>query len=183
MPSLKPPFFDSQSTLISCWISRDGTVIPHPRCSRFECRYSCNAYSLWRRSQVVLGRPFFAQGFVGLVGFVLLDSHADLFRVYNTGGTIVSSSNYSRLDNIEYGLGPVVTPQNLIGNYSEVLKVAQIAVINFPAPGGSAGINSSLYLNVSQWANRQLCSKDSDIAGAIMFHGTNTLEETVSSQT
>ncbi|KAI0022811.1 Asparaginase/glutaminase [Xylariomycetidae sp. FL0641] len=98
--------------------------------------------------------------------------------IYDAGGTILSASNYSRLDNIKYGSGPSPTPQDLIGNVSEVLDVAQLAVVSFPTTGGSAGLNSSLYLNITQYANRQLCSADSDIAGAIMFHGTNTLEET-----
>lgn len=57
--------------------------------------------------------------------------------------------------------------------------MAQLAVVNFPVVGGSAGLNSSLFLNISQYANRLLCSEDSDISGAVMFHGTNTLEETV----
>lgn len=100
-------------------------------------------------------------------------------RIYSAGGTILSASNYSRLDNIKYGRGVGPTPQQLIGNVSEVLDVAQLAVVKFPATGGSSGLNSSLYLNISQYANRQLCSEGSDIAGAIMFHGTNTLEETV----
>ncbi|KAI0179027.1 Asparaginase/glutaminase [Hypoxylon sp. FL1284] len=98
--------------------------------------------------------------------------------IYSTGGTILSASNYSRLDNIAYGSGVGSTPQELIANVTEVLDVAQLAVVKFPAPGGSAGINSTLYLNVTQYANRQLCAEGSDIAGAIMFHGTNTLEET-----
>ncbi|SPO06972.1 related to ASP3-1 - L-asparaginase II [Cephalotrichum gorgonifer] len=98
--------------------------------------------------------------------------------IYSTGGTILSASNYSRLDNIQYGKGKGPTPFDLIGNYSEVLNVAQLAVVTIPAAGGSAALNSSVYLNVSQQANRHLCSEDSDIAGAIMFHGTNTLEET-----
>ncbi|KAH7144598.1 Asparaginase/glutaminase [Dactylonectria estremocensis] len=98
--------------------------------------------------------------------------------VYSARGTILSASNYSRLDNVNYGSGVAPTPQELIGNISEILDVAQLAVVNFDVPGGSSGLNSSLYLNISQHANRQLCSDDSDIAGAVMFHGTNTLEET-----
>ncbi|KAI1758311.1 Asparaginase/glutaminase [Xylaria castorea] len=101
--------------------------------------------------------------------------------VYDAGGTILSTSNYSRLDNVNYGSGYKPTVENLIGNVSEVLNVAQLAVVQFAVSGGSSGINSSLYLNISQYANRQLCSKDSDIAGAVMLHGTNTLEETASS--
>ncbi|KAK7436469.1 L-asparaginase [Colletotrichum acutatum] len=98
--------------------------------------------------------------------------------IYSAGGTILSASNYSRLDNIAYGAGVSPTPYDLIGNVSEVLEVAQLAVVELDAPGGSAGLNSSLYLNISQLANAQVCAEGSDVAGAIMFHGTNTLEET-----
>lgn len=106
---------------------------------------------------------------------------ADKFppSIYNTGGTILSASNYSRLDNVIYGAGQAPKPADLIGNMTEVLSVAQLAVVDFPVRGGSAVINSSMYLNISRHANRHLCSPASDIAGAIMFHGTNTLEETV----
>ncbi|KAK3385973.1 Asparaginase/glutaminase [Podospora didyma] len=98
--------------------------------------------------------------------------------IFNAKGTILSASNYSRLDNINYGSGPPLSVEHIIGNVSEALKMAQIAIINFPVVGGSAGVNSSLYLNISQHANRLLCAEDSDIAGGVMFHGTNTLEET-----
>ncbi|KAJ0296935.1 hypothetical protein COL516b_011150 [Colletotrichum fioriniae] len=75
--------------------------------------------------------------------------------IYSAGGTILSASNYSRLDNIAYGSGPFPKPYDLIGNVSEVLEVAQLAVVELDAPGGSAGLNSSLYLNISQLANAQ----------------------------
>ncbi|KAF9871584.1 hypothetical protein CkaCkLH20_10995 [Colletotrichum karsti] len=104
-------------------------------------------------------------------------TNSSLPKVF-TGGTILSASNYSRLDNVAYGYGDGPSPRDLIGNVSEVLDVAQLAVVEFPATSGSAGLNSSLYLNISQYANKQLCAEDSDIAGVIMFHGTNTLEET-----
>ena len=126
------------------------------------------------------------QGFVPAQGRVSIKfsfncSPTDLhYSVYSAGGTILSASNYSRLDNIHYGSGIGPTPQQMIGNVSEVLDVAQLAVIKFPVSGGSSGLNSSLYLNISQHANRHLCSEGSDVVGAIMFHGTNTLEETVS---
>lgn len=99
--------------------------------------------------------------------------------VYSAGGTVLSASNYSRLDNVNYGSGVGPTAQQLIGNVSEVLDVAQLAVVSFKVTGGSAGLNSSLPLNISQHANRQLCDPESDIVGAIMLHGTDTLEETV----
>ncbi|RYO89192.1 hypothetical protein DL766_003598 [Monosporascus sp. MC13-8B] len=83
------------------------------------------------------------------------------------------------LDNINYGRGPRPTTEELIDNVTEVWEVAQLGIVEFEAPGGSSGVNSSLYLDINRVANRQLCSEGSDIAGAIMFHGTNTLEETV----
>ncbi|KAK4224040.1 putative L-asparaginase [Podospora fimiseda] len=106
------------------------------------------------------------------------DSSLPKVVIYNARGTILSASNWTRLDNINYGSGPPVTVDHMVGNVSEVLKVAQLAVVNFPVSGGSAGLNSSLFLNITQHANRHLCDPESDIAGGIMFHGTNTLEET-----
>ncbi|KAI3541386.1 L-asparaginase [Colletotrichum abscissum] len=110
--------------------------------------------------------------------WISTDSSLPKVIIYSAGGTILSASNYSRLDNIAYGAGASPTPYDLIGNVSEALKVAQLAVVELDAPGGSAGLNSSLYLNISQLANAQICAEGSDVAGAIMFHGTNTLEET-----
>ncbi|KAK1539960.1 L-asparaginase [Colletotrichum costaricense] len=110
--------------------------------------------------------------------WISTDSSLPKVIIYNAGGTILSASNYSRLDNIAYGAGASPTPYDLIENVSEALKVAQLAVVELNAPGGSAGLNSSLYLNISQLANAQICAEGSDVAGAIMFHGTNTLEET-----
>lgn len=110
--------------------------------------------------------------------WVSKDSSLPKVVIYNARGTILSASKYGRLDNINYGSGPPVTVDHMIGNVTEVLKVAQLAVVSFPVTGGSAGLNSSLYLNITQHANRHLCTEGSDIAGGIMFHGTNTLEET-----
>ncbi|KAK0668679.1 putative L-asparaginase [Cercophora samala] len=110
--------------------------------------------------------------------WISTDSSLPKVVIYNARGTILSASKYGRLDNINYGSGPPVTVDHMIGNVSEVLKVAQLAVVSFPVAGGSAGLNSSLYLNITQHANRHLCTEGSDIAGGIMFHGTNTLEET-----
>ncbi|KAJ0160068.1 putative L-asparaginase 1 [Colletotrichum tanaceti] len=111
--------------------------------------------------------------------WISTDSSLPKVIIYSTGGTILSASNYSRLDNIAYGDGDNPTAEDLIGNVAEVLRVAQLAVVPFArAPGGSAGVNSSLYLDLSQHANRQLCAEGSDVAGAVMLHGTDTLEET-----
>ena len=84
------------------------------------------------------------------------------------------------MDNIAYGQGPSITAGDLIGNISDVFNVAQVAIIPSSdelSSGSSA--NSSLYLGIAQHANKHLCSEDSDIDGAVMIHGSNTLEETV----
>jgi L-asparaginase len=106
-------------------------------------------------------------------------SLSTISSLYSTGGTIISASSYGPFDNINYGGAPGPTPAQFVNNNSEVLNLAQIGVLSFPAPGGSAGINSSLFLNVSQYANKQLCAEGSDLVGAVVFHGTNTMIETV----
>ncbi len=90
----------------------------------------------------------------------------------------MSASNWSRIDNINYGSGVGPTFSELVANVSEVLSVAQLAFINIPSTGGSSSLNSSIFLNVTQQANRLLCSPSSEIVAAVMIHGTNTLEET-----
>ncbi|KAF5246542.1 hypothetical protein FAUST_1268 [Fusarium austroamericanum] len=105
-------------------------------------------------------------------------------RVYNTGdGTILSCSTNGRPDTTNYG-GPVgrLTPETLIESVSEVLDIAQIAIVNFTGGidgASSANAGSDRFLNISMDAHKRLCSPDSDIVGAIMIHGTNTLADTV----
>jgi L-asparaginase len=89
----------------------------------------------------------------------------DVSSIFVAGGTILSASNYSRLDNVNYGSGQSPTIYDLIGNYSEVLDKAQLAVIPYATPGGSSGLNSTLYFNISRDANKYLCAEGSDIAG------------------
>ncbi|EYB25734.1 hypothetical protein SNK05_003504 [Fusarium graminearum] len=105
-------------------------------------------------------------------------------RLYNTGdGTILSGSTNGRLDTTNYG-GPIgrLTPETLIESVSEVLDIAQIAIVNFTGGidgASSANAGSDRFLNISMDAHKRLCSPDSDIVGAIMIHGTNTLADTV----
>ena len=67
----------------------------------------------------------------------------------------------------------------MLGRYSEILDLAQIAVVTFPEARMSYDHNSTLYFNISRLANQHLCSSQSEIAGAVLIHGTNTLEETL----
>jgi hypothetical protein len=127
-----------------------------PRCPR-SCKY--HRISQWRIADFVLSLPH---------------------SIYSTGGTILSASNYSRTDNINYGRGTPPTPQSLIEKIPELLDIAQLAIVPINASAGSAGLNSSVFLGIAKLANKDLCSAQSDISGALVFHGTNTLEETVS---
>ncbi|KAH7136872.1 Asparaginase/glutaminase [Dactylonectria estremocensis] len=115
-----------------------------------------------------------------LVATALVATTVIASPLYNTGdGTILSGSTHGRLDNINYGGGAGgLTPETLIANVSEVLDIAQFAVRNIGG-GGSANANSERFLNISMDANMRLCSRRSDIVGAVMIHGTNTLAETV----
>ena len=75
-----------------------------------------------------------------------------------------------------------MTPETLIGNVSEVLDIAQLAIVNIIGGrngGGSANADSDRFLNISMDANNRLCQCNSDIVGAVMIHGTNTLADTV----
>lgn len=91
----------------------------------------------------------------------------------------MSGSCNGRLDTTDYG-GCVdgLTPETLIANVSEVLDIAQFAVRNITGTG-SANANSDRFLNISMDAHRLICSPGSDVVGAVMIHGTNTLAETV----
>ena len=103
--------------------------------------------------------------------------------MYNVGGTILATSKYSALDNVHYGNEISPTLPEFLNNVTEVFNIAQLGIIDMPDEGGSSALNSSMFLNITQHANRHLCSPDSDIVGAIMNHGTNTMEETVRSCT
>ncbi|QPC68652.1 hypothetical protein HYE67_010883 [Fusarium culmorum] len=104
--------------------------------------------------------------------------------LYNTGdGTILSGSTNGRLDTTNYG-GPIgrLTPETLIESVSGVLDISQIAIVNFTGGidgASSANAGSDRFLNISMDAHKRLCSPDSDIVGAVMIHGTNTLADTV----
>ncbi|KAJ4267791.1 hypothetical protein NW762_003906 [Fusarium torreyae] len=106
------------------------------------------------------------------------DSSLPKVMLYNTNdGTILSGSTYGRLDTTNYN-GKSLTPETLVGNVNEVLDIAQIAVVNFGGGQGSANADSDRFLNISMDAHKRLCTENSDIVGAVMIHGTNTLADT-----
>ncbi|RBR24783.1 uncharacterized protein FIESC28_02444 [Fusarium coffeatum] len=112
------------------------------------------------------------------------DSSLPKIVLYNTGdGTILAGSPNGRLDTTNYG-GPIggLTPETLIESAREVLDIAQIAVVNITTEGsggaGSVNADPDRFLSISMDAHKRLCSEGSDIVGAVMVHGTNTLADT-----
>lgn len=101
--------------------------------------------------------------------------------MYSTGGTILFTSAYSRLDNLAYGgdKSKPVTIQDVIDAVPEVLDIAQIGIVSLP-PRISNNLTSQDFVNISRHFAEHVGSENSDIAGAVISHGTNTLTETVS---
>jgi L-asparaginase len=95
-----------------------------------------------------------------------------------TGGTIASGSAYGALDDTQYGQLSQ-TGEQIIAHNSYLLNNTQLAVSNWTTEDdGSTGTNDALVMNMTRFARDALCSEDSDIAGAVYTHGTNSLEET-----
>jgi L-asparaginase len=90
--------------------------------------------------------------------------------VLSTGGTIAS-----RTDAAKGGYVPTLSAEDLIAAVPAIKKVAQIhaqQISNIASPD----VTPQLWLQLSTRIN-DLLSRD-DIAGAVVTHGTNTLEET-----
>ncbi|KAI9636685.1 Asparaginase/glutaminase [Dioszegia hungarica] len=100
--------------------------------------------------------------------------------IYSTGGTILAASTYSRLDNLAYGEHQTHPPtaRTLIDEVDEVLDIAQVAIVTLP-PRISNDLTSQYFVNISRHFSIHACRADSDIAGAIVLHGTSTLAETI----
>jgi L-asparaginase len=99
-------------------------------------------------------------------------------RILFTGGTIAGGSNYSRLDDTQYGQLQI-TAEEIIARNPYLYNVSQLAVSNWTTvDDGSTGTNDALVMNMTRFTHDALCSADSDIAGAVFTHGSNSLEET-----
>ncbi|MDR3415301.1 MAG: type II asparaginase [Nevskia sp.] len=101
---------------------------------------------------------------------------ADLPKVklFTTGGTIQSrASNRDKL--MEYNDGPKVTPQDLIADLPELKAVADVSYSEV-SNVGSGNIDTAKLLQLAKGINEWLARPEA--AGAVVTHGTATLEET-----
>lgn len=111
-----------------------------------------------------------------LVNFIyMVESAPALPRValFTTGGTI-QSKGADRLTLSEYRAGRV-TPDELLADLPELPSLAEIEVHEI-SNVGSGSIDTEKLLRLSRSINLELSRKDID--GAVVTHGTGTLEET-----
>ncbi|WP_028079614.1 asparaginase [Solimonas soli] len=95
-------------------------------------------------------------------------------RLFTTGGTIQSrASNRDKL--MEYNDGPRVTPSELIADLPELAAVADVSYTEI-SNVGSGNIDTDKLLALARSVNAWLAQPDA--AGAVVTHGTATLEET-----
>lgn len=90
--------------------------------------------------------------------------------VLSTGGTIAS-----KYDAAKGGFAPALTGAQLVEAVPELKKVARVEVEQV-ANVGSADMTPEIWLKLSRRANELLAA--SDVAGIVITHGTDTLEET-----
>src|SRR5918993_79426 len=93
--------------------------------------------------------------------------------VFTTGGTIQSKGDH-RQKLMEYNAGRV-TPDELVGDLPELASLAQLEVKEI-ANIGSGGMTTELLLELAKGLNEALA--DEGVSGAVVTHGTGTLEET-----
>jgi L-asparaginase len=93
--------------------------------------------------------------------------------MFTTGGTIQSKGTHRQLL-MEYSAGRV-TPKELLDDLPELKSVANISVTEI-SNIGSGGMNAEIELKLAKAINAAL--EKPEVAGAVVTHGTGTLEET-----
>lgn len=94
-------------------------------------------------------------------------------KLFTTGGTIQSKGAH-RQKLMEYSDGKV-SPDELLADLPELNAVADVSYTEI-ANIGSGGINTELLLDLAKGINEWLAKPE--VAGAVVTHGTGTLEET-----
>lgn len=105
----------------------------------------------------------------------LVAQAADLpkVKIFTTGGTIQSKGNH-RQKHMEYSDGKV-TPEELMADLPEMKEFADVSYTEI-SNVGSPSVNTEIQLKLAKAINEWLAQPDS--AGAVVTHGTATLEET-----
>ncbi|MES2825308.1 MAG: type II asparaginase [Pseudomonadota bacterium] len=94
-------------------------------------------------------------------------------KLFTTGGTIQSKGAH-RQKIMEYSDGRVA-PEELINDLPELKQIANITYLE-ESNIGSGGMNAKILLKLAQDVNEWLATPEA--AGAVITHGTGTLEET-----
>ncbi len=144
---------------------------PHNSVLRLEGENMLNPF-VWRAARNGLS----SLGMVLLLACAAASAHAEglpKVRVFATGGTI---SGYASNRDLQYGYkAGSIPPDTLLADIPEAAQVADLSSDEI-AETGSGGINTEILLRLAKHINAWLAQPDS--AGAVVTHGTATLEET-----
>ncbi|KAL2812065.1 Asparaginase/glutaminase [Aspergillus granulosus] len=108
------------------------------------------------------------------LNFTQMNTTLPNVTIFATGGTIAGSAD-DNTATTGYQAGALGI-QTLIDAVPEMLDIANVAGVQI-ANVGSPDISSSILLEIAHQLNTVVC-KDPTMAGAVITHGTDTLEET-----